>query len=201
MSGPEWERVQQPRQTSCLVDFAAHDWTRKRSPSRAGYEHDETLVEHLPNREQLLQICRAHCKGKTSNKILFIVLREFKNILRDDLAIDDLKTGLRKVDDRLYDLMNSETLKAAEAYAKENLQESKVRGTTFPGTWELLFPSSKKLKMRLPGDSVPGFERAVIWELISRYAIADGSSKGGAKLPGSAQVKGGDFLCDPKPPS
>ena len=51
---------------------------------------------------------------------------KFENILRDDLAIDDLKTGLRKVDDRLYDLMNSETLKAAEAYAKENLQESKV---------------------------------------------------------------------------
>ncbi|CBY19572.1 unnamed protein product [Oikopleura dioica] len=48
-----------------------------------------------------------------------------KNILRDDLAIDDLKTGLRKVDDRLYDLMHSDTLKAAEAYAKENLQESK----------------------------------------------------------------------------
>jgi hypothetical protein len=88
----------------------------------------------LPNRKQLLQISRAHCKGKTSNKILFIVLREFKNILRDDLAIDDLKTGLRKVDDRLYDLMNSETLKAAEAYAKENLQESKVRGKTFPLT-------------------------------------------------------------------
>ncbi|CAG5103554.1 Oidioi.mRNA.OKI2018_I69.chr1.g823.t1.cds [Oikopleura dioica] len=48
-----------------------------------------------------------------------------KNILRDDLAIDDLKTGLRKVDDRLYDLLHSDTLKAAEAYAKENLQESK----------------------------------------------------------------------------
>ncbi len=55
-----------------------------------------------------------------------ILHTEFKNILRDDLAIDDLKTGLRKVDDRLYDLMHSDTLKAAEAYAKENLQESKV---------------------------------------------------------------------------
>jgi hypothetical protein len=116
-----------------ILFYGSVNRTRKRSPSRARHEHDEALVEHLPNREWLLQICRAHCKGKNNNKILFFVLREFKNILRDDLAIDDLKTGLRKVDDRLYDLMNSETLKAAEAYAKENLQESKVRG---PQWWD-----------------------------------------------------------------
>jgi hypothetical protein len=44
--------------------------------------------------------------------------------------------------------------------------------------------------MRLAGNSVNFAVGHRRWEL----------QRGGAKLPGSAQVKGGDLLCDPKPP-